>query len=83
MSTDPVNLLRDGLDDVLRSDASGVAPTMASPTTSASMSTGTSSMGTPVDTVARSDRAVPWTFGVCALYNNLARRGLLAAAGGQ
>ncbi|MDB5748367.1 MAG: fumarylacetoacetate hydrolase [Massilia sp.] len=47
------------------------------------VSISTPSLGTLVNTVARSDQAAPWTFGVRALYNNLARRGLLAAAGGR
>ncbi|MET0982325.1 MAG: fumarylacetoacetate hydrolase family protein [Telluria sp.] len=47
------------------------------------VSISTPSLGTLVNTVARSDQIAPWTFGVRALYNNLARRGLLAAAGGR
>lgn len=47
------------------------------------VSISTPSLGTLVNTVARSDQTAPWTFGVRALYNNLARRGLLAAAGGR
>lgn len=35
-------------------------------------------IGTLVNTVQRSDAIAPWTFGVRALYNNLAQRGLLA-----
>lgn len=45
------------------------------------VSISTPSLGTLVNTVQRSDGIEPWTFGVRALYNNLARRGLLAAAG--
>jgi len=37
----------------------------------------TPSLGTLVNTVQRSDAITPWTFGVRALYANLARRGLL------
>ncbi len=44
------------------------------------VSISTPSLGTLINTVVRSDQAAPWTFGVRALYNNLARRGLLAAA---
>ncbi|RZA32890.1 MAG: fumarylacetoacetate hydrolase [Lysobacteraceae bacterium] len=43
------------------------------------VSISTPSLGTLVNTVQRSDGIDPWTFGVRALYNNLARRGLLAA----
>ena len=39
----------------------------------------TPALGTLVNTVQRSDAIAPWTFGVRALYANLARRGLLAA----
>jgi len=39
----------------------------------------TPSLGALVNTVQRSHQIVPWTFGVRALYRNLARRGLLAA----
>lgn len=45
------------------------------------VSISTPSLGTLVNTVQRSDQIEPWTFGVRALYNNLARRGLTAAAG--
>jgi fumarylacetoacetate (FAA) hydrolase family protein len=34
-------------------------------------------LGALVNRVDRSDRCVPWTFGVGALMTNLARRGLL------
>ncbi len=37
-------------------------------------------LGTLVNRVTTSDRAEPWTFGVSALMQNLARRGLLQAA---
>ena len=47
------------------------------------VSISTPSLGTLVNTVQRSDGIAPWTFGVRALYNNLARRGLLAAAGAR
>lgn len=47
------------------------------------VSISTPSLGTLVNTVGRSDQIEPWTFGVRALYNNLARRGLLAAAGAR
>ncbi|MCC2973913.1 fumarylacetoacetate hydrolase family protein [Massilia sp. IC2-476] len=47
------------------------------------VSISTPSLGTLVNTVQRSDGIEPWTFGVRALYNNLARRGLLAAAGAR
>ena len=43
------------------------------------VSISTPSLGTLVNTVQRSDGIAPWTFGVRALYNNLAQRGLLAA----
>jgi fumarylacetoacetate (FAA) hydrolase family protein len=39
----------------------------------------TPALGALVNSVQRSDQLAPWTFGVRALYNNLARRGLLAA----
>jgi fumarylacetoacetate (FAA) hydrolase family protein len=41
------------------------------------VSISTPSLGTLVNTVQRSDEIEPWTFGVRALYKNLARRGLL------
>jgi fumarylacetoacetate (FAA) hydrolase family protein len=41
------------------------------------VSISTPSLGTLVNTVQRSDEIEPWTFGVRALYGNLARRGLL------
>jgi fumarylacetoacetate (FAA) hydrolase family protein len=41
------------------------------------VSISTPSLGTLVNTVERSDEIEPWTFGVRALYCNLARRGLL------
>jgi fumarylacetoacetate (FAA) hydrolase family protein len=44
------------------------------------VSISTPSLGTLVNTVRRSDEIAPWTFGVRALYQNLARRGLLPAA---
>lgn len=44
------------------------------------VSISTPSLGTLVNTVGRSDQLAPWTFGVRALYANLARRGLPAAA---
>jgi fumarylacetoacetate (FAA) hydrolase family protein len=44
------------------------------------VSISTPSLGTLVNTVERSDAIAPWTFGVRALYDNLARRGLLAPA---
>jgi len=40
----------------------------------------TPSLGTLVNTVGRSDALPAWTFGVRALYGNLARRGLLPAS---
>jgi fumarylacetoacetate (FAA) hydrolase family protein len=40
------------------------------------VSVSTPSLGTLVNTVGRSDEIAPWTFGVRALYQNLARRGL-------
>jgi len=43
------------------------------------VSISTPAIGTLVNTVQRSDEIEPWTFGVRALYNNLAQRGLLAA----
>ena len=39
-------------------------------------------LGALVNTVQRSDQLPPWTFGVRALYQNLAQRGLLGAAAG-
>jgi fumarylacetoacetate (FAA) hydrolase family protein len=42
------------------------------------VSISTPSLGTLVNTVQRSDQIAPWTFGVRALYGNLAQRGLLA-----
>jgi fumarylacetoacetate (FAA) hydrolase family protein len=42
------------------------------------VSISTPSLGTLVNTVDRSDELPPWTFGVRALYANLAKRGLLA-----
>jgi len=47
------------------------------------VSISTPSLGALVNTVGRSDGIEPWSFGVRALYNNLARRGLLAAAGAR
>lgn len=44
------------------------------------VSISTPSLGTLVNTVQRSDAIEPWTFGVRALYGNLARRGLLPAS---
>ena len=41
------------------------------------VSISTPSLGTLVNHVQRSDEVAPWTFGVSALFNNLARRGLL------
>jgi len=38
-----------------------------------------SALGTLVNRVQRSDQIAPWTFGVRALYQNLARRGFLSA----
>ena len=43
------------------------------------VSISTPSLGTLVNTVQRSDAITPWTFGVRALYQNLAQRGLLKA----
>ncbi|MBQ5945944.1 fumarylacetoacetate hydrolase family protein [Massilia sp. ST3] len=43
------------------------------------VSISTPSLGALVNTVGRSDEIAPWTFGVRALYRNLARRGLSAA----
>jgi len=40
------------------------------------VSISTPSLGTLVNTVQRSDAITPWTFGVRALYKNLAQRGL-------
>jgi fumarylacetoacetate (FAA) hydrolase family protein len=39
-------------------------------------------LGALINHVHRSDEIAPWTFGVRALYNNLARRGLLGEATG-
>jgi fumarylacetoacetate (FAA) hydrolase family protein len=47
------------------------------------VSIATPSLGTLVNTVGRSDRLAPWTFGVRALYQNLARRGLMAAGNAE
>jgi fumarylacetoacetate (FAA) hydrolase family protein len=44
------------------------------------VSISTPSLGTLVNHVQRSDTVAPWTFGVRALIQNLARRGLLASA---
>jgi fumarylacetoacetate (FAA) hydrolase family protein len=44
------------------------------------VSIATPTLGTLVNTVQRSDAITPWTFGVRALYSNLAQRGLLSAA---
>lgn len=41
------------------------------------VSISTPTLGTLVNTVQRSDEIEPWTFGVRALYKNLAQRGLL------
>jgi fumarylacetoacetate (FAA) hydrolase family protein len=41
------------------------------------VSISTPSLGTLVNTVQHSDDIEPWTFGVRALYNNLAQRGLI------
>lgn len=41
------------------------------------VSISTRSLGTLVNTVQRSDAIEPWTFGVRALYRNLAQRGLI------
>ncbi|GAB3464080.1 fumarylacetoacetate hydrolase family protein [Massilia terrae] len=43
------------------------------------VSISTPSLGTLVNQVQRSDEIAPWTFGVRALYRNLAHRGLLGA----
>jgi fumarylacetoacetate (FAA) hydrolase family protein len=43
------------------------------------VSISTPSLGTLVNTVQRCDEIAPWTFGVRALYRNLAQRGLLGA----
>ncbi len=43
------------------------------------VSVSTPSLGTLVNPVGRSDEIAPWTFGVRALYRNLAQRGLLGA----
>jgi fumarylacetoacetate (FAA) hydrolase family protein len=42
------------------------------------VSISTTSLGALINHVQRSDAIAPWTFGVRALYRNLARRGLLA-----
>src|SRR5437764_8429655 len=42
------------------------------------VSISTPTLGTLVNLVQRSDQIAPWTFGVRALYSNLAQRGLLA-----
>jgi fumarylacetoacetate (FAA) hydrolase family protein len=42
----------------------------------------TPQLGALVNTVRLSTEIEPWTFGVRALYANLARRGLLGAASG-
>jgi fumarylacetoacetate (FAA) hydrolase family protein len=44
------------------------------------VSISTPSLGTLVNAVQRCDAIPPWTFGVRALYRNLAQRGLLAAS---
>jgi fumarylacetoacetate (FAA) hydrolase family protein len=44
------------------------------------VSISTPSLGTLINHVQRSDSIAPWTFGVRALYRNLARRGLLSGA---
>ena len=44
------------------------------------VSISTPSLGTLVNPVQRSEAIAPWTFGVRALYRNLAQRGLLAAS---
>lgn len=44
------------------------------------VSISTPALGTLVNTVGRSDAIPPWTFGLRALYGNLARRGLAGAA---
>lgn len=44
------------------------------------VSIATPSLGTLINHVRHCDSIAPWTFGVRALYQNLARRGLLAAA---
>jgi fumarylacetoacetate (FAA) hydrolase family protein len=41
------------------------------------VSVSTPALGTLVNVVFRSDQITPWTFGVRALYANLAQRGLL------
>ena len=46
------------------------------------VSISTPSLGALVNTVGRSDEITPWSFGVRALYRNLAQRGLLAAGHG-
>ena len=45
------------------------------------VSISTPSLGTLVNSVQRSDAITPWTFGVRALYANLAQRGLLSSGG--
>lgn len=45
------------------------------------VSISTPSLGTLVNSVQRSDAITPWTFGVRALYANLAQRGLLNSSG--
>jgi len=45
------------------------------------VSISTPSLGTLVNSVQRSDAITPWTFGVRALYANLAQRGLLNSGG--
>lgn len=45
------------------------------------VSISTPSLGTLVNSVQRSDAIAPWTFGVRALYANLAQRGLLGSGG--
>jgi fumarylacetoacetate (FAA) hydrolase family protein len=44
------------------------------------VSISTPSLGTLVNHVGRSDEIAPWTFGVRALFENLARRGLLKSS---
>ena len=43
----------------------------------------TPALGALINHVQRSDRIAPWTFGVRALYGNLARRGLASTIGEQ
>ncbi|WP_306394123.1 fumarylacetoacetate hydrolase family protein [Telluria beijingensis] len=45
------------------------------------VSISTPSLGTLVNSVQRSDAIAPWTFGLRALYANLAQRGLLGSGG--